>query len=138
MPVNRHRTGFVGEWQAQQAKQGDLPQVPELSKTDHHTLVAIGGLIFVRSEKPIPPRQIEAEIAVCLTDDHRVVDPVHIRRHHQQPQQTVDFFQDVDIAVVEQGSGVAKYFEEQNSQWRGPMAATVDNLTTIDMTISRG
>ncbi len=40
--------------------------------------VAGRGLGAVGVEQSVPPRQIEAEIAVGLGDHHRVMHPVHV------------------------------------------------------------
>ena len=66
-----------------------LPLVSKLFQADGHPLMALFRLPSISAEKEIPPRQIEAEVAVCLAHQNGVVDAVHIWRHKEYPQHTV-------------------------------------------------
>jgi len=61
---------------------------------------------IVKVTQPITPEQTEPAVAVGFPNDHRVVNPVHVRCHDQQPQQPNDAAENRDIAVIEHGSGV--------------------------------
>ena len=40
------------------------------------------GIIQIGAERPIPPRQVNPEIAVGLSENDRVMNPIHVRCHH--------------------------------------------------------
>ncbi|KJR99219.1 MAG: hypothetical protein VR65_17620 [Desulfobulbaceae bacterium BRH_c16a] len=118
MPADRHSAGMTHKRQDKKARQGKLALVAKLRQADHHIGVSLVRLVFVGAEQPVPPRQVEPEIAVGLLDDHRMMDPVHVRRNNQQPERLVDPIGDVDVAVVEHGGGVQSYLENENGHWR--------------------
>ena len=89
MPVDGHPTGITYERKDQEARQGKPLWIAELGQPDRHIRVPFFGLVFVGSEQPVPPGQVEAEIAVGLADDDRVMDPVHVRRNNNEPEHTV-------------------------------------------------
>jgi hypothetical protein len=64
--------------------------LPEDVDADCHAGMPGTGLCAVGTEQPIPPRQIEAEIAVGLGRLDRVMDPVHLRRNDDHAQKPVD------------------------------------------------
>jgi hypothetical protein len=68
-----------------------LRAVTKLSQADHLVRVPFVRLIFVDAEQPVPPGQVEPEFAVGLLNEHRVMDPVHIRRNYQRPERLVDY-----------------------------------------------
>jgi len=106
MPIDRHPPGIPHKGQDQQARQRKFLWIPKLRQADHHFLVPLGRLIFVGAEQPIPLGQTEPVVAVGFPNDHRVVNPVHVRCHDQKPQQPIDAAGNRDIAVIEHGSGV--------------------------------
>ena len=65
-------------------------RIAELLDADGHALVAGRGLGAVGAEQPVPPRQIEAEIAVGLARHDRVVHAVHVGRHDDPAQHAVE------------------------------------------------
>ena len=73
-----------------------------------------GGLRYIGAEDPVPPGQVEAKIGIDQRGMDRMVDPVHVRRHHKQPQYPVDPRRDIDIAVVEHGRGVEQHLEDHH------------------------
>lgn len=89
-----------------------------MRQPDHHFEVPLSGLVFVGAEQTVPPGQIEAVVDVGLPYDHQVVDPVHVRRDHDQPEDPVQTFRNTDIAVDEPGSAVQGCLENQHRQKR--------------------
>ena len=110
--------GVAHERQEQKTQQGKLLRVSELSETDHHIRVPLGGLGFVSPEQTVPPGDTEAVIAVRFSDDDRVVNPVHVRRHHDAPKQPVHSLRKMDVAVIEHGQGVENHLEDHHCQSR--------------------
>src|SRR5688572_32390602 len=79
------------------------------------TLFPYTTLFRSRAEQPIPPGQVEPEIAVCLRPDDGVVNAVHVGRDDQQPQQAIDAGRQAQVRVVEQGGGVDRKSTRLNS-----------------------
>jgi len=48
------------------------------------------GLRTVGAEQAIPPRQVEAEVAVRLVVNDRMVHAMHVRRHDDPAQHAVE------------------------------------------------
>jgi hypothetical protein len=59
--------GITAEGLEQHAIEAQFARITELVNTDRHRFVAGGGLCPVGSEQPVPPGQVEPEIAVRLT-----------------------------------------------------------------------
>src|SRR5713101_3890807 len=83
--------------------------------------MASGGLITIGPQQPIPPGQVEAEIAVSFADHDRMMDAMHIRGYHQPPQISVQSKWQADIAVIEHRGRVQQdlkreYRERRRSQ----------------------
>lgn len=57
-----------------------------LGQSDQHLAVASARLGSVSSKQPIPPREIEAEVAVHFVRFNAVMDSVHVRRDKQPSQ----------------------------------------------------
>lgn len=49
---------------------------------------------------------------------HRVMYPVHVRRHYKPAQYTIKLFRQADIAVVEHGCDIQHDFKDHNRQYR--------------------
>jgi len=49
--------------------------IAKLAETDGHDFMSFRRLIAIGAEQTIPPRHIEAKIAVALSDDYGVVQP---------------------------------------------------------------
>jgi len=75
--------------------------LPEDVDADCHAGMAGSGLCAVGTEQPIPPRQIEPEIAVGLGRVDRVMDPVHLGCHHDHAQNPVNRLRQKHVAMVE-------------------------------------
>ena len=61
----------------------------KLFKTDRHTFMARLRLISISSSYAIPPRKIEAEIAVGFPRNDRVVNAVHVRSYNEKAQDSI-------------------------------------------------
>ena len=73
----------------------------------------------VGAELPVPPGQVEAEIAVGLARHHRVMDPMHLRGGHDLSQHAVEALRKADVAVVEYRGGIEQHLEDQHRRrWR--------------------
>jgi len=90
MAVDGYPTGITDEGQDDEPAQSQTFGIAELRESQGHPFVPRGGLVFVRSEKPVPPGDVEAVVAVGLTDDHGMVHPVHVGRYDQQPKHPVN------------------------------------------------
>ena len=110
----------------------------ELFEADCHVLVSDEWLSSVGSEQPVPPRKVEAEIAVGFIRTHRVVHAVHVRRYDDSAHEAIDSACDAHVAVVEHCGGVQQHFKHDNGEGRGPSAATTASLMPIDSNISTG
>jgi len=75
--------------------------------------MAFDWLVAVCTEQAIPPWQIEAEIAVGLTDDHGMVHPMHVGCNDNQSQHPVDPQEEPYIAVIKHGRGIQENLENQ-------------------------
>ncbi len=73
---------------------------------------------FVGPEQPVPPWEIEAIVAVRLPDDHRMMNPVHVGGHHDEPKNPVNGFRNMDVAVVEHGSAVERHLKDEDRKGR--------------------
>ena len=93
-----------------------FPFVAELGKADGHPLVAGRGLGAVGAQQVVPPRQVEAEGTIGFAGVDGMVDAVHLRGDHHQPQHTVQPAGKADVAVAEHGRGVEENLEDQHGQ----------------------
>ena len=59
--------------------QPQFPLIAELIDADDHVRMTKSRLSTVSPEEAIPPRQVEAEVAICLAPVYRVVNPMHLR-----------------------------------------------------------
>ena len=82
--------------------------------TDCHRLMTRRGLWAVGAKEPIPPRQVEAEVAVRLVVGHRVVHAVHVGRHDDPPEQPIDGLREPPIRMVEHRRGVEQNLESEH------------------------
>jgi hypothetical protein len=77
--------------------------------------VAGARLVAIGAEQTVPPGQVEAEIGVGLVVFDRVVHAMHVRRHQNPAQHSVDRQRQADVAVVEHGRGVEQHLENHPS-----------------------
>ena len=82
--------------------------------------MGLARLSGIGPEQPVPPWQIEAEVAVRLTLVDRVMDTVHVRSHHDPPKGSIERHGDPHVAVVEQRRGIEHDFEDEHRDGRGP------------------
>ncbi len=73
----------------------------------------VTGLGGVGAQKPVPPRQVEAVVAVGFCLDDGMMHPVHVRGDDEQAQHPIDAFGDPDVRVIEHGRRVQKNLENQ-------------------------
>ena len=78
------------------------------------------GLRAIGAAETVPPGEIEAEVAVGLAGDDRMMDPVHVRRHQDQPQEPVCHFRHPDVAVIELGCRIQHNLEDDDRHCRRP------------------
>src|SRR6266571_3571109 len=90
----------------QHATEPELASITKLLDTNRHGVMASRGLGAVGAQQSVPPRQVEAEIAVGLAPQDRMMDAVHIRRHDEPAQDPIDFRGNADVAVVEHRGGI--------------------------------
>ena len=97
--------------------------VSELGETDGHPFMALFRLILVCPQKPVPPGEIEAAVAVCLTDDRGMVHPVHVGCHNEKPKDPVNAYGNTKTAAVEHGGCIRCCLENEDSQRGGGPSA---------------
>src|SRR6056297_1795198 len=90
----------------QHAVQPQVGGIPELPDADGHAVVAVSRLVPIGAEQPVPPGQVEAEIAVGLVPVDRVMNAVHVRRDHEPTKHPVDAPRDREVTVIEHRRGV--------------------------------
>jgi hypothetical protein len=73
---------------------------------------------MVRAEQPVPPRQIEPEVAVVLGALDRVVHAVHIRSDHHVSNNAVEPGRHTDIGMIELRGGVQHHLEHNHRNRR--------------------
>ena len=89
----------------------------------------------IGAEQVIPPGQVEAEIAVGLAYDDRMMHPVHIRRHNDPAQHSVEPGRHAHVAVDVALSSISK---ASTAAAGAPNAVTVPSLLHIESRISIG
>jgi hypothetical protein len=57
MPVDGNPAGIAHERQDQQTGQRQLLLIPEVGEPDYHIRVSHCRLVFICSEKPVPPKE---------------------------------------------------------------------------------
>jgi hypothetical protein len=80
--------------------------------------MALRGLGPIGAEQPVPPWEIEAEVAVGLGPNDGMVDAVHVGRHHQPADQGIDGRRHAHIRMIEHRGGVEQDLEHQHGQRR--------------------
>jgi len=60
------------------------------------------------------------EVGVGFIGKDRVMDPVHVRGDHQEPQQPIDPHGDKEVAMVEHGRSIQKDFKDDDADRGGP------------------
>jgi rhodanese-related sulfurtransferase len=103
----------------------------ELLDADRHGLVACLRLSPIRAEQPVPPRDIEPEIAVRLARQNRMVDAVHVGRDDEPAQHAVESHRQADVAVVEHRVGVEQHLEDQHGRRAELMDRLQAGLVTV-------
>ena len=95
---------------------GADPARRETPYAEHHALVAGRGLVAVGPEQPVPPRQVEAEVAVRFAPLDRVVHAVHLGRDDQPAQHAHRAGAAVrTLRVVEHRGCVQQHLEDEHA-----------------------
>src|SRR3989304_9175199 len=72
--VDRVARAVAGEGQGEQPGKPDaVPRIPIFGDPDGHRRMTLARLVAVRAEQPVPPRQVEAEVAVRLVGGDRMM-----------------------------------------------------------------
>jgi hypothetical protein len=79
----------------------EVAWIAELLDADCHRFVSGSGLCSVGTEEAVPPRQVEPKIAIGFTHQNRMMDAMHVGRHHEPAQNAVDFTRDANVRVIE-------------------------------------
>ena len=79
----------------------EVAWIAELLDAYYHRFVSGSGLCSVGTEEAVPHRQVEPKIAVGFTHKDRMMDAMHVGRHHEPPQNAVDFARDANVRVIE-------------------------------------
>lgn len=88
--------------------------MPELRKSDLHFLMSLRWLASVGSKQKIPPREIEAEIAVCLSAIDGMVHAMHVGSDENFANKLVEAARNTDVAVAEHRRSIQQNFEDQD------------------------
>ena len=75
--------------------------VPEVVKANGHARMPVLGLIAVSAHQVIPPRKIEAEIAIRLLRVNRMMYAMHVRSDDEPTQDAVEPERHAHVAVIE-------------------------------------
>ena len=106
--------------QHEQTGQSELRRVLKLFKAYVHPGVPQLRLWAIGSAETVPPGQIEAKVTVCFAGNDRMMDPMHIRCHHEQPEPSVYCFGKPDVAMIELGCCIQCHLKDNNRQRRRP------------------
>jgi hypothetical protein len=99
--------------------QPQFPRLPELLDAGHHARMAQGRLRPIGAEQAIPPRQVEAKIAVSFAPVDRMMHTVHVRCDHDPTQHAIETGGQPHIAMVEHGCRVQHDLKHQHGhRWR--------------------
>src|SRR5262245_41525098 len=79
----------------------EVAWIAELLDANRHRFMSSSGLGSIGTEEAVPPRQIESKIAVGFTHQDRMMDAMHVGRHHEPAQNAVDFSRDANVSVIE-------------------------------------
>jgi hypothetical protein len=79
----------------------EVLRIAELLDADRHRFVSGSGLRSVGTEEAVPPRQVESKITIGLTHKDRMMDAMHVGRHHEPAQNAVDTARDANVRVIE-------------------------------------
>ena len=75
-------------------------------------------LSAVGTEKTVPDRQVESEVAVGFWPEDRVMNAMHVGRNHQPAKDSLQARRNEDVAVVEHGGGIEQNFEKEDAERR--------------------
>src|SRR5262245_55730208 len=102
-PLKRkHESSAETEWHA------------EFAETDFQAELAELRILPVRPAQTIPKRKRKSEIRVGLDYLRRVMDAMHVGRHHKAPKPRIDSLGDVDVPVIEERRSVQENLERNH------------------------
>ena len=80
---------------------GQFRRIPELFETNTHPCMSLFRLGTVSAAQTIPPEKIEAEVAIRLSWDYRMMYPVNVRGNYDHTKPPIQGFGYLNVAVVE-------------------------------------
>ena len=83
MPIYGVRSRLISKWHEQHMVQVVLFWLTKLGEPYGHFFMAHDRLCPVCAENPVPPGEVESEVAVCFADGDGMVHPVLVRRDNQ-------------------------------------------------------
>jgi len=73
-------------------------------------------LSAVGTEKTVPDRQVESEVAVGFWPEDRVMNAMHVGRDHHPAKDSLQARRNEDVAVVEHGGGIEQNFKKEDAE----------------------
>ena len=95
-------SGFLQKRLCEHPGQGEVLALFESFHSEPDIRVTGGRLIDVRSKQPIPPGERVREIRLALPRRRRVMHTMHVRRHEDGPQQTIESRRDTHVRVFDE------------------------------------
>src|SRR5262245_18906404 len=102
----------------QHAVEALLSRIAKLLDADGHCFMTCRWLIAIGPEQAVPPRQVEAEVAVGLAGNDGVVHAMHIRRYDDPAQYPIEPDRDAHVAMVEHRGGIEQHLEGEHGDGR--------------------
>src|SRR5881409_2263290 len=90
----------------------------ELVDAESHAFMTGLRLGSISSKEPVPPREIEPEIAIRFAPENGVMDAMHVRGDDEPTQRALNGEGQSDVAMVEHRSGVQSDFKYQHRERR--------------------
>jgi hypothetical protein len=91
-----------------------------MAESDGHIFMPSHRLGTIGSQEAIPPGKIKPKVAIGLSNNYRMVDPVHLRGDDEKAQDPIDSTREANIAVIEHTGSVQEDFKNQNCQEGNP------------------
>ena len=87
---------------------------PPVRQSQRQMFMGILGLCAIGPKQPVPPREVESEIAVSFFQADRVMDAVHVGGHDDPPQVLVTPIGHGDVAMMRGGGRIQPDFKDQH------------------------
>ena len=78
MSIDGYGAKVVNKRHNYQPRQSKPPWVPNVGNPNRHCFMSVGRLITIGAKQTVPPGDIKAKIAVCLTYYNGMMHPVHV------------------------------------------------------------